>query len=193
MAMRARASLAAAPSGFLRLFSTTSTSSFIPSPTTAETSAQEKAEPNTNLFVCARVVTDRVSGYSKGFGFVGYAGLDDAAKGIESMDGKFLDGWVIFTEYARPRSSPTPPGNNVGPGYGSNTGPAYGSSTGRAFGNATGPAYGSSTGREYGARPAYQSNMGPEYGNARSIAYGNTTYTAHVSNVGPNGNSSGPA
>ncbi|MCH85804.1 glycine-rich RNA-binding protein 3 mitochondrial-like, partial [Trifolium medium] len=38
--------------------------------------------------VHARVVTDRVSGYSKGFGFVQYATLEDAAKGIEGMDGK---------------------------------------------------------------------------------------------------------
>ena len=36
----------------------------------------------------ARVVTDRVSGYSKGFGFVKYATVDEAAKGIEGMDGK---------------------------------------------------------------------------------------------------------
>ena len=36
----------------------------------------------------AKVVTDRVSGYSKGFGFVRYATLEDAAKGIEGMDGK---------------------------------------------------------------------------------------------------------
>lgn len=38
--------------------------------------------------ITARVVTDRVSGYSKGFGFVRYATLEDAAKGIEGMDGK---------------------------------------------------------------------------------------------------------
>ena len=36
----------------------------------------------------ARVVTDRVSGYSKGFGFVNYATIEEAAKGIEGMDGK---------------------------------------------------------------------------------------------------------
>jgi RNA recognition motif-containing protein len=36
----------------------------------------------------AKVVTDRVSGYSKGFGFVRYSTLEDAAKGIEGMDGK---------------------------------------------------------------------------------------------------------
>ncbi|KAL5649289.1 hypothetical protein ACJX0J_040098, partial [Zea mays] len=41
----------------------------------------------------ARVVTDRVSGFSKGFGFVRYATTEEAAKGIEGKDGKFLDGW----------------------------------------------------------------------------------------------------
>uniref|UniRef100_M8B0A3 ELAV-like protein 1 n=2 Tax=Triticinae TaxID=1648030 RepID=M8B0A3_AEGTA len=54
----------------------------------------------------ARVVTDRVTGFSKGFGFVRYVSVEDAAKGIEGMDGKFLDGWVIFAEYARPRPPP---------------------------------------------------------------------------------------
>ncbi|CAL9163259.1 unnamed protein product [Musa hybrid cultivar] len=61
----------------------------------------------------ARVVTDRVSGYSKGFGFVRYATLAEAAEGIKGMDGKFLDGWVIFAEYARPR--PPPPGQTPPP------------------------------------------------------------------------------
>ncbi|KAG0497514.1 hypothetical protein HPP92_002205 [Vanilla planifolia] len=56
--------------------------------------------------VNAKVVTDRVSGYSKGFGFVRYASIDAAAEGIKGMDGKFLDGWVIFAEYARPREPP---------------------------------------------------------------------------------------
>ncbi|KAL9814309.1 Organelle RRM domain-containing protein 2 [Arabidopsis thaliana] len=63
----------------------------------------------------AKVVTDRVSGYSKGFGFVRYATLEDSAKGIAGMDGKFLDGWVIFAEYARPReqSQSYQPQNNM--------------------------------------------------------------------------------
>ncbi|THG02144.1 hypothetical protein TEA_015977 [Camellia sinensis var. sinensis] len=68
------------------------------------------------------VVTDQVSGYSKGFGFIRYATVEDAAKGIKGMDGKFLDGWVIFTEYARPRPQPPQFKNNAGsppPGYGS--------------------------------------------------------------------------
>jgi len=33
-------------------------------------------------------VIHRVSSYSKGFGFVRYATLEDAAKGIDGMDGK---------------------------------------------------------------------------------------------------------
>ncbi|CAL9145412.1 unnamed protein product, partial [Musa hybrid cultivar] len=59
--------------------------------------------------VYARVVTDRISGFSKGFGFVRYATLEEAAEGIKGMDGKFLDGWVIFAEYARPRLPPSGP------------------------------------------------------------------------------------
>ncbi|KAL6544418.1 Organelle RRM domain-containing protein 2, mitochondrial [Orobanche minor] len=90
------------------------------------------AEPSTNLFVSglskrttteglygafakfgevvhAKVVCDHVSGYSKGFGFVKYATLEDADAGIKGMDGQYLDGWVIFAEYARPRAPlPTP-------------------------------------------------------------------------------------
>ncbi|CAN1239450.1 Organelle RRM domain-containing protein 2, mitochondrial [Linum grandiflorum] len=48
--------------------------------------------------VHAKVVTDRVSGYSKGFGFVKYATLEDAAKAIEGMDGKvgFLIVFLFF-------------------------------------------------------------------------------------------------
>ncbi|XP_023535138.1 organelle RRM domain-containing protein 2, mitochondrial-like [Cucurbita pepo subsp. pepo] len=121
-----------------RLFSSASTSSFIPPPLPPSAQQREQPEPSTNLFVSglskrttteklneafakfgevvhARVVTDRVTGYSKGFGFVKYATLEDAAKGIEGMDGKFLDGWVIFAEYARPRP---PPEHNAVPPYG---------------------------------------------------------------------------
>ncbi|KAF4394611.1 organelle RRM domain-containing protein 2, mitochondrial [Cannabis sativa] len=139
--MALRSAAAAAPRGISRLFSTISTSHFVPPPSPAAAQAREKAEPSTNLFVSglskrttteklqeafsqfgevvhARVVTDRVSGYSKGFGFVKYATLDDAAKGIEGMDGKFLDGWVIFAEYARPRPPFGQHENNMASPYG---------------------------------------------------------------------------
>lgn len=40
------------------------------------------------LPLAARVVTDRNSGYSKGFGFVRYATVEDAEAGIKGMDGQ---------------------------------------------------------------------------------------------------------
>ncbi|CAA7406895.1 unnamed protein product [Spirodela intermedia] len=47
-----------------------------------------------------------VDGFSRGFGFVQYATLEDAAAGKKGMDGKFLDGWVILGDYSRPRPPP---------------------------------------------------------------------------------------
>lgn len=64
----------------------------------------------------ARVVTDKMNGVSKGFAFVRYATQEEADKGKEGMDGKFLDGWVIFADYARPRPPRTydnPEGGNT--------------------------------------------------------------------------------
>ena len=53
--------------------------------------------------VSARVVTDRESGRSRGFGFVEYA--DDAAAqaAIEAMDGENVDGRDITVSVARPK------------------------------------------------------------------------------------------
>ncbi|KAL2533718.1 RNA-binding (RRM/RBD/RNP motif) family protein [Abeliophyllum distichum] len=51
----------------------------------------------------AKVIIDRASGRSKGFGFVTYETVEDAEKAREGMNAKFLDGWVIFVDPARPR------------------------------------------------------------------------------------------
>ncbi|XP_057970444.1 organelle RRM domain-containing protein 2, mitochondrial-like [Malania oleifera] len=61
----------------------------------------------------AKVVTDRVSGYSKGFGFVTFANLEEAIEGKKEMDAKFIDGWVVFTEYARPKPTPGQSGQSA--------------------------------------------------------------------------------
>ncbi|KAI7734173.1 hypothetical protein M8C21_016390 [Ambrosia artemisiifolia] len=133
MAMKAATRVAAGGPRGLRslLFSTVSTNFPFPSQPAANQPQRPQAEPSTNLFVSglskrttdeglrecfakfgevvhARVVKDRASGWSKGFGFVRYSTLEGAAAGIEGMDGKFLDGWVIFAEYARPRENPPP-------------------------------------------------------------------------------------
>lgn len=57
----------------------------------------------------AKVITDRVSGRSKGFGFVTYTTLEEAEKAREGMNAKFLDGWVIFVDPAKPREPRPPP------------------------------------------------------------------------------------
>ena len=51
----------------------------------------------------ARVITDRDSGRSKGFGFVEMANDADNQKAIDKLDGKELDGRAISVGLARPK------------------------------------------------------------------------------------------
>ncbi len=51
----------------------------------------------------ARVVTDRETGKSRGFGFVEYATDAEAAAAIEAMDGTDVEGRAIAVSVARPR------------------------------------------------------------------------------------------
>lgn len=51
----------------------------------------------------ARVITDRDSGRSKGFGFVEFESDDDNQKAIDQLDGKELDGRTITVSLARPK------------------------------------------------------------------------------------------
>jgi RNA recognition motif-containing protein len=52
----------------------------------------------------ARVVTDRETGRSKGFGFVEYATDDAATSAIEKLNGAELDGRAINVSDARPQA-----------------------------------------------------------------------------------------
>ncbi|XP_071734737.1 RNA-binding protein CP29B, chloroplastic-like [Rutidosis leptorrhynchoides] len=54
----------------------------------------------------ARVVYDRDSGRSKGFGFVTYGSADDVNKAIESLDGLNVDGRNIRVSVAEARQRP---------------------------------------------------------------------------------------
>ncbi len=53
--------------------------------------------------VSARVITDRDSGRSKGFGFVEFEKDEDNQKAVDQLDGKELDGRAISVGLARPR------------------------------------------------------------------------------------------
>lgn len=62
--------------------------------------------------VHAKIMKYQESGYSKSFRFVKYTTLEDAAKTIEGMYDKFLDGWIIFVKYTKLRQPPTLPSQN---------------------------------------------------------------------------------
>ena len=51
----------------------------------------------------ARVMTDKFTGRSRGFGFVEFANEADAQKAIAALDGSDLDGRQIVVNVARPR------------------------------------------------------------------------------------------
>ena len=63
----------------------------------------------------ARVITDRESGRSKGFGFVEFENEDDNQKAVDQLNGKDLDGRAIAVSIARPKED-RPQGGNGG-GY----------------------------------------------------------------------------
>lgn len=50
----------------------------------------------------ATVITDKMSGRSKGFGFVEMASDDEADKAIDMFNGKELDGRTVTVNEARP-------------------------------------------------------------------------------------------
>ncbi len=52
----------------------------------------------------AQVVTDRDTGRSRGFGFVEMDSADDAAKAIEALNGKDVDGRQLTVNLAKERS-----------------------------------------------------------------------------------------
>lgn len=51
----------------------------------------------------AKVMTDRDTGRSRGFGFVTFVNEDDNQKAVDQLDGKELDGRAINVSEARPR------------------------------------------------------------------------------------------
>ncbi|XVE76334.1 hypothetical protein DITRI_Ditri12bG0163700 [Diplodiscus trichospermus] len=57
----------------------------------------------------AKIIRDRATGRSKGFGFVTYTSIEEAEKAREEMNAKFLHGWVIFVDPAKPREPRPPP------------------------------------------------------------------------------------
>jgi RNA recognition motif-containing protein len=55
--------------------------------------------------ISAKIIMDRDTGRSKGFGFVEMASDEEAARAIKELDGKELDGRAIAVSEARPREN----------------------------------------------------------------------------------------
>ncbi|KAK4844519.1 hypothetical protein QYF36_021202 [Acer negundo] len=54
--------------------------------------------------VDVNLVMDKIANRPRGFAFLRYATEEESQKAIEGMHGKFLDGRVIFVEFAKPRA-----------------------------------------------------------------------------------------
>jgi RNA recognition motif-containing protein len=80
----------------------------------------------------ARVIMDRETGRSKGFGFVEMASDDDAQKAVTAMDGQDLEGRNLKVAEAKPmetgggRGGPPRGGSREGGGFGGPRGPRGG-------------------------------------------------------------------
>ena len=68
----------------------------------------------------ARVITDRDSGRSKGFGFVEMSNEDEATNAISSLNGSNFEGRTITVNEARPQVERSQRDNNRGGGGGYN-------------------------------------------------------------------------
>ena len=87
----------------------------------------------------AKVIMDRETGRSRGFGFVELSDDELAKKAIEELNQASYDGKVINITEARPREDRGDRGgrfnDNRGGGYGSNRGGGYGSNRGGGYGS----------------------------------------------------------
>jgi len=87
------------------------------------------------------IITDRVTGRPRGFGFVEFERAEDAQNAISALDGQLLDGRPISVNVARERER-TPRFSNDGGGGGYRGGGGPRGSGGRDFGGRGGSSFG---------------------------------------------------
>jgi len=93
----------------------------LPYTTTDDQLAQHFASAGT--VSSAKVITDKFSGRSKGFGFVEMSSDEEADKAIESLNGTDMGGRNIVVNEARPMADRPPRGGGNGGGRGGFRGP----------------------------------------------------------------------
>jgi len=80
----------------------------------------------------ASVITDKMSGRSRGFGFVEMATDEEAQKAIELFNGNEVDGRKVTVNEARPMTDRPP--RPAGGGFNRGGGRGFGGGGGRGFG-----------------------------------------------------------
>jgi len=130
-----------------------------------------------------KVIMDRETGRSRGFGFVTFATSEDASSAIQGMDGQDLHGRRIRVNYATERSRPGFGGDG---GYGSGGGGGYNGGGNYGSGGGYGSGSGYNRGGNYGSG-GYNVTSSYSGGNAE------TSYTGggNASNYQFNENSGG--
>lgn len=88
----------------------------------------KKAFSEAGNVVSASIISDRMTGRSRGFGFVEMATEAEAQAAIDRLDGKELDGRTLSVSFARPQGD-RPPRREGGFGGGSRG--SYGGGTNR--------------------------------------------------------------
>ncbi|CAN0876934.1 Glycine-rich RNA-binding protein 3, mitochondrial [Linum grandiflorum] len=116
----------------------------------------------------ARVILDRETGRSRGFGFVTYTSSEEASSAIQALDGKDLHGRNIRVNYAADRNrggggfgggggysgGGAGGGYNSPGGYAGGAGGGYGGSPAGGYGGSPAGGYGGSPSGGYGGSPA---------------------------------------
>jgi hypothetical protein len=113
----------------------------------------------------AKVMMDRDTGRSKGFGFVEMGSDAEAQAAINGMNGQSLDGRAIVVNEARPREE-RPGGFGGGGGRPSGGGGGFGGGGGRSGGGGGG--FGGGGGGGYGGGGGGRSGGGGGYGGGGS-------------------------
>ncbi|CAN0871125.1 Glycine-rich RNA-binding protein 3, mitochondrial [Linum grandiflorum] len=121
----------------------------------------------------ARVIMDRESGRSRGFGFVTYTSSEEASSAIQALDGQELHGRQVRVNYAAERNRSFGAGGGGGFGGGGYGGGGYGGGGygGGGYGGGAGGGYGGSGGGGYGGG-GYGGSGGGGYGGSPAGGYG---------------------
>ena len=130
--------------------------------------------------ISAKVMMDRETGRSKGFGFVEMSTDDEAQSAINGMNGQALEGRAIVVNVARPREDRPGGGGGFGGGGGRGGFGGGGGSRGGYGGGGGGGGYGGGGGGGGrggyggggGSRGGYGSGGGGGYGGGGGGSYG---------------------